>query len=198
MSVAAALKNVILMMLIILILHFLIKNINMERRLNEAREEQEEREDQEEREERQQIQLIAVCTESQEEEEPIAVCGEKTEDHRNELQRFVFEEHGELEKFFVPVENDDNFENEYKIRCDLNLIEKHKVDEVLQRTVADNKKESRIDALSFLNEFTPEIPPLGDDELMAYDSYGSMFGNACGNAMTPWDSPPPDACQSSL
>ena len=193
MSVAAALKNVILMMLIILILHFLIKNINMEHQLNEAREDQER-----EQEDRQQIQLIAVCTESQEEEEPIAVCGEKKEDHRNELQRFVFEEHGELEKFFVPVDNDDSFENEYKIRCDLNLIEKHKVEEVLQRTVSDNKKESRIDALSFLNEFTPQKPPLGDDELMAYDSYGSKFGNACGNAMTPWDSPPPDACQRSL
>ena len=193
MSVAAALKNVILMMLIILILHFLIKNINMERNLNEAREEQEEREEVQ----REQIQLVAiqaaVCgdaneEEPEEEEIPIAVCG------ISELQRFVFEDNGnELEKFFVPVaNNDDNFGS------DSNLIEKHKVDEALQRTVADNKKESRIDALSFLNEFTPEKPPLGDDELMAYDSYGSMFGNACGNAMTPWDSPPPDACQRSL
>jgi len=185
MSVAAALKNVILMMLIILILHFLIKNINMERNLNEAREAREEQEERED--EREQIQLIAiqaaVCGEANEEEPeeeeiPIAVCG------ISELQRFVFEDNGnELEKFFVPVANkDDNFGS------DSNLIEKQKVDEALQRTVADNKKESRIDALSFLNEFTPEKPPLGDDELMAYDSYGSMFGNACGNAMTPWDS----------
>lgn len=183
MSVAAALKNVILMMLIILILHFLIKNINMERQLNE------DREDQEEREQEEQIQLVAVCAESQTQK----VCVIPKQDHRNELQRFVFEEHGDLERFFVPVANkDDSFEK------DLNLVEKQKVDEALQRTVADNKKESRIDALSFLNEFTPENPPLGDEELMAYDSYGSMFGNACGNAMTPWDSPPPDACQRSL
>lgn len=187
MSVAAALKNVILVMLIILILHFLIKNISLEKRVDEKEK---------------CIPYIAIeartCPsgEYDEDEEDIAaaestlaVCGEKPPviDYRDELQRFVFEDNSELEKFFVPVDSDKEFDNEFqvKIQHDANVEEKRKIDEVLKKNVNE---------LSFLNEYHPEKAPL-DNDLMAYDTYGSLFGSACGSASTPWDAPPPEFCK---
>jgi hypothetical protein len=209
MSVAAALKNVILVMLIILILHFLIKNISLERKANNrfasmltnGADEQK------------CIPYIAIeartCppssddatyapsedeveAEDEDDNDDVPICGEKPVDFRDELQRFVFEDHGELEKFFVPVDNDKSFDNEFKIKCDANIEEKRKMEEVLERTKEDPvKKSGGIDALSFLNEYQPEKSPLESD-LMAYDAFGSLFGSACGSASTPWDSPPPE------
>jgi hypothetical protein len=200
MSVAAALKNVILVMLIILILHFLIKNINLEKRgdsrfgslLTSASEEEK------------CIPYIAIeartCPKNDlsngngdddddNQESILAVCEEKRVDYRDELQRFVFEDHGELEKFFVPVDDDKSFDNEFKIQSDTNVEEKRKIEEVLER-----KKTTRVvNELSFLNEYHPDKAPL-DNDLMAYDTYGSLFGSACGNASTPWDTPPPQEC----
>lgn len=211
MSVAAAIKNVILVMLIILILHFLIKNITLERKannrfaslMNDGGDSDSERGEQEE--EAQCIPYIAIkartCPPSNppsrrndgdDDHEVVAICGEKPIDLKDELQRFVFEDHGELEKFFVPVDDDKRFENEFKIQCDANVEEKRKMEQALQRTKDDDsKKDPRVDALSFLNEYHPDKAPLGD-ELMAYDTYGSLFGSACGNASTPWESAPPE------
>jgi hypothetical protein len=210
MSVAAALKNVILVMLIILILHFLIKNINLERRtdnrfaslLGESGGENKEKcipyiaieartcppssdDDDDDEEEGEEDTMKSAPT--------LAVCGEKVVDFRDELQRFVFEDHGELEKFFVPVDNDKNFDNEFKIQCDANVEEKRKMEEVLERTKDDSNKKNagRIDELSFINEYHPDKAPL-DNDLMAYDTFGSLFGSACGSASTPWDAPPPE------
>jgi len=197
MSVAAALKNVILVMLIILILHFLIKNIALERsvdnRLTSLMNVSDSSSDDAVEEEKC-IPYIAIEARTcpSDDEQALVVCGEKPIDLKDELQRFVFEDHGELEKFFVPVDDDKSFENEFKIGCDANVEEKRKMEEVLQRTKDDDvQKDARVDALSFVSEYHPDKAPYGDD-LMAFDTYGSLFGSACGTATTPWESAPPE------
>lgn len=147
MSVAAAVKNAILMLLIIFILHFLIKNIHVERRAQAKSNEP-------------CVPYIAIeakfCPEDEEmagdDEEQPSICGVQVDD-RDELQKFVFAEHTELEKFFVPVADEHAFET------------------------METKKDGRVNALSFLNEYQPEKV---DDDLMGYDSFGSLYGTACG------------------
>ncbi len=201
MSVAAALKNVILVMLIILILHFLIKNINLEKKADSRFGSLLEDNDK-------CIPYIAIeartCPKNDidmdddddddDDYDNINVPAASMltlddRDDKDELQRFVFEDNSELEKFFVPVDNDKSF--------DANVEEKRKIEEVIERTKVDNnKKNARINELSFLNEYHPDKAPL-DNDLMAYDSYGSLFGSACGGASTPWDAPPPECRKTS-
>lgn len=160
MSVAAAVKNAILMLLIIFILHFLIKNIHLERRAQAKAAEP-------------CVPYIAIeakfCPEQEElaalaeQDEPdaevyVPPCGDK-DDHRDELQRFVYEEHTDLEKYFVPVAEEYAFETMAEPKLE----------------VLPKKEGARVDALSFLNEYKPEKV---EDDLMAYDSFGSSYGSA--------------------
>ncbi len=179
MSVAVALKNIVLMLLIILILHFLIKNVLLERKKTEPC-----------------VPYIAieqkVCPQPiqeeiiliEEAEEIVApkpkerrrnkkVCGEKKEvDVELELQQFVFEEASdELERFFAAAPADPP--------------EVSKIDKETKEPSANRGSTSNV---SFVNEYKNESvlnsgDPFGTG-LMAFDAFDSKFGGAapCGGA----------------
>lgn len=177
MSVAVALKNVVLMLLIILILHFLLKNMLLERKKSEPC-----------------VPYIAieqqVCPPSVEEEVLLIeeaqiapkpkdrrrnkkVCGEKKEvDVELELQQFVFEDASdELERFFAAAPADPP--------------EVSKIDKETKEPAATRGSTANV---SFINEYKDESvlnsgDPFGTG-LMAFDAFDSKFGGAapCGGA----------------
>lgn len=187
MSVAVALKNVILMSLIILILHFLIKNMLVEAGSR--------KEDDDMSDDSSTSDLALVCTATNpavcaiakhipEEEEPKRLCGEKASvDPSEELHRFVFEETSELEKFFVPAPED--------------APEKSNCKEQVEVVKESKKRNAKNATLSFFNEYKDEGQMNSGDPfgtgLMAFDAFDNKFGDyagCSGDAAILWDESP--------
>ena len=183
-SVAIALKNVILMSLIVLIFHFLLKNLKLEKQRKESKS-------------KACVPYTQVTIEQQ-------TCGNRDDDDSSEeemehaseqarknpveeLHKFVFDDKDaieDIEKFYIPVSNDPKFEEEYEIACDTNVEEKKKVDAALIK-LANKKDKYKNKELAFIKEYKEndkendkETMMTGGDfvGLMAFDAYDSTFG----------------------
>ncbi len=178
MSVAVALKNVVLMLLIILILHFLLKNVLLERRKSEPcvpyiAIEQKVCPPPVEQAEMVLVEEAEIAPKPKERRRNKKVCGEKKEvDMELELQQFVFEEvSDELERFFAAAPADPP--------------EVSKIDKPTKEPGASRGSTANV---SFINEYKNESvlnsgDPFGTG-LMAFDAFDSKFGGAapCGGA----------------
>ena len=175
-SVAVAIKNVILMSLIVLIFHFLLKNLKLEKQLKESKS-------------KACVPYTQVTIEQQTCERPSEDDSSDDEAHPDEanpveeLHKFVFDDKDaseDVEKFYIPVSNDPKFEEKYEIACDSNVEEKKKVDAALTK-LASKRDKYKGKELAFINEYKEsdkETMMTGGDfvGLMAFDAYDSTFG----------------------
>ena len=159
------LKNGILLILIILILHFLIKNMLLDQAGKRT------------------IENLETVEQVGKKGEPSIPSSQpmqpkSAEDNKNDLYKYVMEE-GEMERFFEPQllpEANDKFDKSYPVACDAKVI-------MTDDNITDVKKKAiRPEQLnnSFLviHDYTDESPINGGklfDGLTGYDEYNTMY-----------------------
>ncbi len=159
-------KNALLMLLIILILHFLIKNVLVEQRSYNMKTEKPKVE-------------VKDLEDDIQIRDNIPTIEQNKADKKDELLKFVMDDEGEaktnLEKFFEPIANEEAFDDSYNIACDANLDTK----KVIENSMKAPKKPNEQNANNFLiiHEYNNENVMNGGSlgGLGGYDEYDSHY-----------------------
>lgn len=158
--IGSGLKNGILFFLIILILHFLIKNILLERSKDTFIEQ--------EKSDIKNINSIKVDEKQYLHQEKS--CDQKKE----ELYKYVMEA-GDLEKI-IPKSNDDSFQDQYNLVCDTKTIMEPKDKEASMKK--PQKPSEQAGSFLTIHEYTDESPLNGGnvfDGIGGYDGFDDVY-----------------------
>lgn len=158
---STGIKNAILFVLIILILHFLIKNITLEKEKSQLKAKE-----------------PGHVLSQESPQQPLSVAAKSPEEKKKELYKYVMDE-TDIEKFFEPKiipEPNDAFDTSYDIACD---GEKALHDESpSQKKVQKEVKNEANSAFLTIHEYADENALNGGalfDGLNGYDGFGSMY-----------------------
>jgi len=149
-------KNAILFMLIILILHFLIRNLMLEKHLSLSVKS----------EKKEQMQAI------EREEDDFPFETKRVEDKSKELYEYVMRE----EEHFTEPQPNESFETQLPVACDANLIMKTNISKELPKE--EKKLTSQKNPFLVIHEYEDESALNGGkvfDGLDGFDEYGDVY-----------------------